>query len=186
MFLCLSVLIAVIVALFRGGKWSNLSTFKFKMQWLVFVAIILQVMIFNPIWGKYQVLNLYTNYIYIVSMVLLIAFALANIRVAGIKAIFAGMLSNAIAIIANGGYMPSDPAALKNLLSVEAMNQLQSGSASYNSVVINEQTNLKYLSDIIYIPNINVYSIGDVLIAVGAFIIIQRIMMNRSYAYKKL
>lgn len=119
-------------------------------------------------------------------MVLLIAFALANIRVAGIKAIFAGMLSNAIAIIANGGYMPSDPAALKNLLSVEVMNQLQSGSVSYNSVVINEQTNLKYLSDIIYIPNINVYSIGDVLIAVGAFIIIQRIMMNRSYAYKKL
>lgn len=184
MFLCVSVIIAIIVALIRGGKWSNFKKFKFEMQWLVFIAIMLQVIIFNSIWEKYQGLKIYTNEIFIISMVILLIFFLANIKIRGIIAILSGTFSNTVAILANGGYMPADPALLKNILSNEEIVQMEAGFSNYHSILISEQTKLKYLCDIIYVPNINVYSIGDLLIVVGAFIIVQYIMLNRGEVNK--
>ncbi len=178
MFLATVVLLAVAVALARGGKWSNLLGFKLGGPWLVIIALGLQLIIFNPVWDRHVKDSVLTNVLYVLSFVLLVAFIIVNIKVAGLRVLGLGALANGVAIIANGGYMPSSPDALKRILPEETITQLTGGSASYNVVLITDETRLKFLCDIFYIPFINVYSIGDILIASGAFLTIQQIMLR--------
>lgn len=180
MFLCVAVFISLLLALARGGKWSNLSSFRFEKPWLVLAAIGMQAAIFNPVWDKYISAGSMTRWLYIFSILVLIIFVIFNRDIYGLCVLGTGVLLNSAAIIANNGYMPSSMTALKSILPPERIDLLYSGSASYNVVLITEHTRLKFLCDIFYIPNINVYSAGDILIAVGAFITIQQIMLNRN------
>lgn len=182
MFLCTSVLLALLIGLARGGKWQNLITFKFKKSWLVFLAIALQVLIFNPLWDKHVGAGIINNCLYVLSILLLVVFLMVNINVSGLRILGLGIVSNGIAIIANGGHMPSSLEALKKILPQETINKFQSGTAQYNAVLITDETRFKFLCDIFYVPHINVYSIGDILIALGAFITIQQIMLHRNGA----
>lgn len=179
MFLCASVLLALLIGLARGGKWQNLSTFKFKKTWLVILAMLLQLTIFNPLWDKYVGAGLISNYLYVLSIVILVIFLLINVNISGLRILGLGIISNGAAIVANGGHMPSSLEALKRILPQETINQLQSGSAAYNVVLITDETKFSFLCDLFYIPNINVYSVGDIFIALGAFMTIQQIMLRR-------
>jgi hypothetical protein len=81
-------------------------------------------------------------------------------------------------IALNGGYMPSDNTARL----IAGRPPLEPGQTMSNSVGVGPDTRLAFLSDIFAIPNVllfsNVFSIGDVLIAVGAFLLIQKSMVN--------
>ncbi|MCL6611317.1 MAG: DUF5317 domain-containing protein [Peptococcaceae bacterium] len=167
----------MLVALARGGKWQNLKTFRLRQTWLVFMAVGLQILIFNPVWDKHVAGFSINNFIYVLSILLLITFLFININIFGFRILGLGIISNATAIIANGGYMPSSLESLKKVLPAEKINLLVSGSASYNVVLISEQTRFKFLCDIFYFPHINVYSIGDILIAAGAFLTVQQMML---------
>lgn len=180
MFLTLAVLLAVLVGLARGGKWSNLGTFKFKKTWLVVIALAMQFLVFNSIWDKHIGAGILTNLIYGCSIILVILFVLVNSEVRGLRLLGAGVLLNSLAIAANGGSMPSSLEALKKILPAEKIEQLSNGMASYNVILISESTRLRYLCDIFYVPGVNVYSIGDGFIAVGAFLAIQQIILCRN------
>lgn len=186
MFLCTVVLIALLVALARGGKWVNLTGHRFKKSWLIISAIMIQVLIFNPVWDRYVHWAAATNLLYVFSILLLLAFVAANVKISGLKILGLGVLSNALAIVANGGNMPSSLEGLKSILSPEALSRLQSGAANYNIELIGDQTRLKYLCDIFYLPHVNVYSIGDILIALGAFMTIQYILLGREFNKSRL
>ncbi|NTW05321.1 MAG: DUF5317 domain-containing protein [Peptococcaceae bacterium] len=164
------VFIAVLIALFRGGSWQNLITFRFNKTWLVLMSIGIQIVIFNPIWESYAGGYSLTNIFYVASIVFLLYFIIINYKVSGLIIYGSGVVANGAAIIANGGYMPS---------SVEALEKINSGAASYNIVPITNETNLRYLCDIFYLPYVNVYSVGDILIAIGIFLVIQKIMLNK-------
>jgi len=179
LFLTVSVLLAVLVGLARGGKWSNLGAFKFKKIWLVVIALAMQLLVFNSIWDRHVGPGMQTSLIYWASIILVVLFALANAGVKGFRLLGAGVLLNSLAIAANGGSMPSSLEALEKILTAEKIDQLVNGMASYNVILISDTTKLKYLCDIFYIPGVNVYSIGDGLIAVGAFLAIQQIMLFR-------
>lgn len=179
MFLCTSVLLAVLVALIRGGEWQNLSKYKFKKSWLAFFAIALQLLIFNPLWDKYIDSDITTSTIYVFSILIILLFLVVNTDLSGLRILGLGILSNGIAIVANGGNMPSSLEALKKIAPPETINHLESGSAAYNAILITDETRFRFLCDIFYIPGINVYSVGDLLIAAGAFVAIQQIMLRR-------
>ena len=180
MFLGISILIGIIIALVRGGKWANLATFRFSNSWLVFLSIGLQLLIFNSFWDKHVTSLGINNLLYVLSIFLLVFFLFINKGILSLRVLGLGVVLNSIAIIANGGYMPSSIEALKKVLTPERINTLQSGSASYNVVLISDQTKFKFLCDIFYVPHINVYSLGDILIAVGAFFTIQQMMLRQS------
>ncbi|MHB8916721.1 MAG: DUF5317 domain-containing protein [Desulfocucumaceae bacterium] len=173
------MLLALLIGLARGGKWQNITTFKFKKSWLVILAMVLQLAIFNPLWDKYVDAGLINNYLYVLSVVILVIFLLVNIDISGLRILGLGIVSNGVAIVANGGHMPSSLEALKKILPQETISQLQNGSAAYNVVLITDETKFSFLCDLFYIPNINVYSVGDILIALGAFITVQQIMLHR-------
>jgi len=93
---------------------------------------------------------------------------LRNVKVVGFPLIAVGAGLNLLAISANSGYMPSSPEAWQTLNGVAAL-----PTAQYtNSALAGTATVFPYLGDIMVLPRplpfANVFSIGDVLIGLGA------------------
>jgi len=79
-----------------------------------------------------------------------------------------GAISNLVAIVANGGYMPASAAAMAALG--------KSAPTVYSNSAIVPDPVLWPLTDIFalptWLPGANVFSLGDVLIALGVIVVI--------------
>ena len=106
--------------------------------------------------------------LYVATTAVVLIVVLRNLRLTGLPIVAAGAASNLAAITANGGYMPADPAAV----AIAGLPPLDGPS---NSVVLADPA-LRPLTDVFAIPAgvplANVFSIGDVLIAVGVIVAI--------------
>lgn len=178
----LSVFIALIVGLIQKGSLKNLGTIRFKYSFLVLLSIGLQILIFNPYWDNHVGSGALTTNLYALALLLIYAFLLFNMKLPGMILIALGTLSNGIAIFANQGHMPASLSAYSQAFP-ERVNELVDQQVYYNSVIINEQTRLPYLCDIFWVPHwfplANVFSIGDVLLCIGAFILIRKTMLKK-------
>jgi hypothetical protein len=89
--------------------------------------------------------------------------------------IAAGALSNMTAILANGGFMPATPEAMASLGKAQP--------AIYSNSAILTAPNLELLIDRFALPHglpfANVFSVGDLLLAVGIFVLIVTVMHRR-------
>ena len=87
---------------------------------------------------------------------------LRNVRIPGVAFIAIGAGCNLAAIVANGGWMPADPAALAAIGGL--------GQGYTNSIEVADPA-LRPLTDLFalpaWLPFANVFSVGDVLIGVG-------------------
>src|SRR5205085_11510025 len=94
--------------------------------------------------------------------------ALVNIRLRGAAILALGMLSNLAAVASNGGHMPARASALR------AAGVLYRGV--HNNSAVASHPKLSWLIDRwpvpAWIPLGNVYSVGDVLIAAGAVVLL--------------
>jgi hypothetical protein len=102
--------------------------------------------------------------LWLAAYTLLIAACALNLRRPGVPLVAAGMISNVVAILANGGHMPALPSALR----AAGMHY----EASRNSVAM-ATPHLATLVDRwaapSWVPLANVFSVGDVAIAAGGF-----------------
>ena len=119
--------------------------------------------------------------VHILSYLLLAAFIGANRRLAGMWLIGMGFLANAAAILSNGGYMPASEEALR---AAGRWVLLQQAGGTYNnSSLIGPHTRLWFLADVFAIPAglpfANVFSLGDVLLAIGILILVPALMGAR-------
>ena len=117
--------------------------------------------------------------LYVGSTLLVLAALIANNGRPGVAIILAGATLNLLAIVANGGFMPAAPdawAALHGGNGVPA-------DVLTNSALASAGTRLALLGDVFAAPRglpfANVFSIGDVLIAVGGALFIARTMVNK-------
>ncbi|HWO70696.1 MAG TPA: MFS transporter, partial [Actinomycetota bacterium] len=114
---------------------------------------------------------------YVASYVLAIAFLLLNRRVPGLWLVAVGGAMNLLAIVANGGVMPAAAHAL-----ARADLPLEPPRFYTNSVLV-EDPKLMFLGDIFAVPASwplsNVFSAGDVCIALGAAVAIHRVAGSR-------
>jgi hypothetical protein len=145
------VLLALVPVL--GGRLSALVELQFRRPWLLWAALALQVFLFMPGGPAWPVLHL-------VSYALAGAFAWSNRRLPYLWLICLGGLLNLAAITANGGTMPARPAA-------EAAAGL-TGTGPANSSAIPASW-----------PLHNVFSAGDVVLVVGAVLLIHRVTGSR-------
>jgi hypothetical protein len=158
------------------GRLSALGDLRLRLPGLAVAGIALQVAIISLVpagpAGSHEVLHL-------VSYALLGACAWANRRIPGVPLVVLGGLLNAIAITANGGVMPADPG-----LVVDAAQR--GGEAFVNSGVV-ESPRLLFLGDVLATPRswpmANVYSVGDLLIVLGAFVLLHRVSGSRLLAW---
>jgi hypothetical protein len=168
---------SIVLALMRGGNLGNLGTLNIRWRGFILIGFLIQVLIFSPFWqGKNETIAL-TRFAYLASLVLLLLALVTNHRIAGMRLIVFGFLLNFIAITLNGGYMPASPEAL----ALSGLPQLSPGQVSSNSIGMGPNTQLFFLTDIFAIPKgfllPNVFSIGDVLITIGAVYLIQKTLV---------
>ena len=107
--------------------------------------------------------------LHVASYALLGAFGWANRRVTGVPVVLAGGALNALAILANGGVMPADP-AVADVAAVQAR-----PGEFINSVPVGD-AHLGFLGDVLAtpasLPLHNVYSPGDLVIVLGLLIVV--------------
>jgi hypothetical protein len=165
------VLCLVTVPLARG-RLSALGELELRHAWLAGAGIGLQVVILSVLPGGSAGLH---EAIHIASYALLGACAWANRGIPGVPLIALGGALNAIAIVANGGVMPADPA-----LVVAAAQR--GGEGFVNSGVVADP-HLLLLGDVIATPRswpmANVYSAGDVVILLGVVVLLHRASGSR-------
>lgn len=103
-------------------------------------------------------------------MTLLTIWVIINRQLPGIVLIGLGVVMNLVAIAANGGYMPVDPAAAAYAGNL-ARYVGESGPTVNNSIATITDVRLWMLTDIFPIPAgfpfATVYSLGDILLTTG-------------------
>ena len=110
------------------------------------------------------------------SLLALLLFAWWNRSHAAFYWLGFGLLLNLLVIVLNGGLMPISPATVLHLYPEDHPNALVIGSRlgySKNVVLYVSETRLEWLADRFlfpaWVPLQVAYSVGDVLIAIGAF-----------------
>jgi hypothetical protein len=178
MFILYVLVVALIVARVRGGKFTHLGLLHFRWSGLILLGFLIQLIIFQPFWQERGETRALTEIAYLASMSLLLLPLLANLRLPGLVLIAAGFGLNFLAIALNGGHMPAAAGAM----AMAGLRPLDPGQVANNSVGVGPETLVPFLTDIFAVPRqikfANVFSIGDVLIAAGAFYLIQKIMVQ--------
>jgi hypothetical protein len=161
-FVLLAVPAGVMIGFLVGGRLERLSQIRFEWGWLAVAGLAVQIGLFStPVGGSFA--PGVGEAIYVASTGAVLIAVWRNLRLAGLALVALGAISNLAAIVANVGVMPTTPEAL-------ATAGLRPDDAFSNSAVL-EDPALAPLTDIFAIPAglpfANVFSIGDVLIALG-------------------
>jgi Family of unknown function (DUF5317) len=169
------ILVLLSVPLARG-RLSALGDLRLRMPGLAVAGILAQVLIVSVAPSG---LGGVQKGVHLLSYALLGACAWANRRVPGVPLIALGGLSNVIAIAANGGVMPLDPALVVHTVQ-------EGGHGFVNSGVV-QHPRLLFLGDIFATPRdwpmANVYSIGDFTILLGVAVLVHRVSGSRLVAW---
>lgn len=168
MVLVLAVAVGLVLGRLLGGRVAALADLRLRGVWLFYVAIGLQVLGYPSGILPWSIGNSLATGLWLVSYAFLIAAVAVNVRLTGAAIVGLGMLSNLAAVLANGGHMPARASALR------AAGVLYRGV--HNNSAVASHANLSWLIDRwpvpAWIPMGNVYSVGDVLIAVGGVVLV--------------
>ena len=174
MFLLPAVIIGMLAGFVLGGRLDWLADVRLRAPWVFFLALGLQVIAFTSLFNSHIPEGVATA-MSIGSYACLLAVFLLNARLPGMPIAGAGMLLNLAAILANGGHMPALPSAMR------AAGLSYSGV--HNNSVAEASPNLAWFVDRwaapSWAPMANVYSAGDVLIGIGAAVIVAAAMGAR-------
>jgi hypothetical protein len=145
-----------------GGRLGALATLKFRAKGLLMAGILAQVAIVSVFpQGSASV----HNAVHIGTYVIVAVFVVFNRHIPWVWLVALGGALNFTAILANGGVMPASPTALE-----KAGFALDPAGFSNSTAVSNPH--LQFLGDVFWIPSSfpisNVFSVGDVLILLGA------------------
>lgn len=158
------------------GRLSAIGELHLRLPGLAVAGILAQVLIVSVVPDR---LGAAARPIHLLSYALLGACAWVNRRIPGVPFIMLGGLLNVIAITANGGVMPADPALI--------VHASQAGGEGFVNSGVVEQPRLLFLGDIFATPRewpmANVYSIGDFTILLGVVVLLHRVSGSRLLAW---
>src|SRR3954471_5403428 len=168
-------LLTVVVATvpLAGGRIGRLGGIRFKRRWAGVAALVLQTAILRVFsHGDEGLLAA----LHLVSYGLLFYFLAANFHIPGLGLIGLGGGLNALAIAANDGVMPARPGAL----AVAGIPQVPGEFVNSGAV---QDPKLWFFGDVFAVPSgwplANVSSVGDLLLVLGAFILLHRQTQSR-------
>lgn len=155
----------------RGGHLGRLADLRLRGLWIPVLALGLQVVITETDAGGSPAAH---RAAHIASYALIAVFLWLNRQLPGVRLIGLGTLSNAVAIIANGGVMPASRTA-------ERLSGLKLGPGFDNSAPLAHPA-LAWLGDVIPWPGPlpNVLSVGDLLIFSGTLVLLHRSCTQRT------
>ena len=167
MALALPVVLALVLGTVAGGRASRLAELHLRAWWLLLAALGVQLVAFPVGVLPWTTAPRVASALWIASYALLIVVAVLNVRVPGVAVVAVGMALNIVAVLANGGTMPVLPRAM-----------LAAGDhyATFANSTATADPHLPWLVDRWaapgWIPLANVFSVGDLVIAVGAMILV--------------
>src|SRR4051794_19470971 len=167
------LIVSVATVPLAGGRLSRLADLRFTRAWAGLTALALQ----------YATVKLFSHAdngllsgLHLVSYGLLFYFLAGNLHVPGLLVLAAGGALNAVAIAANDGVMPARPEALATAGILQAPGEFVNSGAVTSP-------KLWFLGDVFALPRVfpmaNVFSIGDLLIVLGAFVLLHRLAGSR-------
>lgn len=179
-------LIAVVAAFIigmaavRSKKKSYASLeLRFEKTWLVVLALILQ-MVYRILGVKGIIFpDVISMLVQAVAIVLIMLCFWFNRKYIGLWFIGAGAFMNALVMFANGGRMPVDLKVVQNA-GLDWLGDALINGDDMKHVILNENSKLWFLSDIIHLPGVigigmNIVSIGDLFVALGLFVLVLEI-----------
>jgi len=176
-----AVLVGLVVGYLRRGRVVNLAQLRLRGLWLLFPPIVLQLLIF-PLGSYGPLLRFGTPYWHILSYLFLLAFVFCNRRYPEILVMGFGLFLNFLVIVANGGYMPASAEALRKAGLESVAQGLETGTRAGNTVLMGSSTRLNFLGDWLYLPAwlplSSAFSVGDVILGVGAALFLSRRMVR--------
>ncbi len=175
MFLLPAVALGVLVGYLLGGRMGGLADVRLRAPWLFYVAITMQLLAFPSLIMPWHAGEQLATSLSIGSYGCLVAVFLLNVRLRGLAIAGAGMLLNLAAILSNGGHMPALPSAMRGAGMTFA--------GVHNNSVAERSPNLAWFVDRWaaphWMPYSSVFSVGDVLIAVGVVVTVAAAMGAR-------
>ncbi|MDQ3867509.1 MAG: MFS transporter [Actinomycetota bacterium] len=169
MFLLPSLLVGLLLAWLLRGRISRLVELELRFAPLVLTALAVQGVIFSRL--GHGIPSDVVVVLHLGSYGALAAFGLANRHVRALVPILFGMILNGVAITANGGRMPASHDALA-----------AAGLVTDGANVTDATHRLGFLGDVFALPAAlplaNVFSIGDVLIALGVVGLVVSVALN--------
>jgi hypothetical protein len=177
MILMVAVGLGLIAGLIRA-KITNQSFQAIHLRgwWLVIFSFVFQYLAvgFRP--TSIVIQDAWVPYLIVGSQVLLVVFVWLNRRVRVMWLLGLGLAMNLLVIVANGGWMPISPETLTHLEPQVPIGSWEIGTRygfSKDMILSPELTNLALLSDRFILPISSTsriaFSIGDILLALGAF-----------------
>jgi len=164
--LAASVPVGLAIGALLRGSVENLERLRLRWPWLALAGLAFQVVLFTP--AGASAFGTLAPALYVVSTAAVLIAVLRNIRLAGMPIVVVGSVSNLAAIVTNGGWMPTTAGAL-------AAAGVSGPGTATNSIVLTSPA-LAPLTDVYAIPAgfplANVFSVGDVLIAIGIVVVI--------------
>jgi hypothetical protein len=165
MLLLYAIAAGLLVGSVAGGRVAALADLHIRWLGVAVVGLLFQLALFHPVVAE-RVGDLGPT-LYVASTLAVFAALLRNLALPGLPIVALGAALNLLAILANGGAMPSDPGAWLSLTGVAAIPT----EDFTNSTLMGAGTALPWLGDVFVLPRpiplANVFSVGDVLIALG-------------------
>jgi hypothetical protein len=164
-FVAVMLVVAFAIGLLAGGSLRNFPSVQIRWWPLALIGVILQLLPIGGQAGFWALLG---------SFVLLIVFAIVNLRAPGFILILTGLLLNALVIAANHG-MPVTARALARSDQLSTMDDLKHhGGAKHH--LADDGSVLLPLADVLAVPSpiAQVVSVGDVCVylGVGWFVVV--------------
>ncbi len=173
MFIAFMTVIVLLSAVLTGGRFERLAEVRLRRSWLIIAALAVQVVITEVHLGApEQVLVALHLATYAAAGVAI----WANRALPGLVIIGAGALLNGVTIALNDGTLPANPHALVTAGLADPTEAFQNSGVVAHPV-------LPWFGDIMatpaWLPFRNVISIGDLLILLGAAVLIHAVTGTR-------
>jgi hypothetical protein len=175
MFLLPVVVIGVLAGFLLGGRLGRLADVRLRSPWLFYLAIAMQMLAFPSLVMPWHAAEGIATALSVGSYVCLVSVFLLNVRLRGLAIAGGGMLLNLAAIVTNGGHMPALPSAMRDAGLMF--------TGVHNNSIADASPNLAWFVDRwaapSWVPLGNVFSVGDVLIAIGVVVTLAAAMGAR-------
>ncbi|WP_425446286.1 DUF5317 domain-containing protein [Dethiothermospora halolimnae] len=176
-------ILAILFGIIRGGKISRFSYLSFKKASPFILALVVQVaIVLFGLNGSGFILD-YIKELYIGSYILFLIGFIININFRELWIVMIGVIMNFIPFVANGFKMPISTEGMNLAGFTETANLVNEGKVALYKP-LTDATKYNLLSKTIVVPemyiNPQVLTVGDLIIALGLFAMIQSIMLGSS------
>jgi hypothetical protein len=179
MTLALAFLLLLVTVPVAGGRLGRLESLQIRGLWLAAAAFAVQVVLVTFVPEGDETLH---RIAHLATYGLVGACILRNLDIRFMWLVAAGGLLNFVAIAANGGVMPASASALR-----AAGLDVRSGEFANSDLV--HDAHFGFLGDVFAIPagwpGANVFSVGDGLMVLGAFLVLHAATGSRLVAARE-